>query len=150
MKLIKLFLVLTLAHSLHIFGSEKKIESIKLDQYPKSSKKVSTYDFNDGKTYVLNFWAVWCTSCIQEIPLLNKLKEKYGNEKFIYLAINAGDTEKKIDKFLTKYPFHFEHLLDMDKKYSKSVGVTNLPVTIVIKNKKIVFEGIRPPAKLDF
>ncbi|MCR9183115.1 MAG: redoxin domain-containing protein [Flavobacteriaceae bacterium] len=34
-------------------------------------------DFNDEKTYVVNFWATWCKPCIKELPYFEELGDKY-------------------------------------------------------------------------
>jgi len=31
---------------------------------------------NDGRTYVINFWATWCRPCISEMPISNSLPER--------------------------------------------------------------------------
>lgn len=93
-------------------------------------------------------WATWCTSCIGEISELNKLKKESQGKGYEYYAINAGDTKKKIIKFLKKYPFDYTVLLDKDKKYSKSIGIDSLPHTLIIYKNKIIYSGNRPPSIL--
>lgn len=96
---------------------------------------------------VINFWATWCTSCIQEIPLLEKLKK--DNPKVEFIAISAGDKPNKIKKFIDKYKFSYNILMDSDNSFSKSIGVINLPQTMVIEpGGKIIYHKDVPPEKL--
>ena len=98
---------------------------------------------------IINFWASWCTGCIQELPELEALKQKYNNQKTQFIAINAGESKKKIKKFLKKYKFSYLVLLDKERTLSKSLGVTDLPKTIVIdKTRSILFKGNRPPKEI--
>ena len=126
----------------------------------KSLKDFSLPVFNSSKSFrlekalkdkkvLLNFWASWCTACIQELPELRELKQKYGDD-VVFVAINAGEKPFKIKKFLNKYDFPYLILTDKNKKLSKSVGVLSLPQTFVIGQKReILYKGDRPPKKID-
>ncbi|OFZ16333.1 MAG: hypothetical protein A2X86_21680 [Bdellovibrionales bacterium GWA2_49_15] len=101
------------------------------------------------KIVIINFFASWCTSCIQELPELRALKEKYSGPDYLYVAINAGESESVLKKFLKKNPFPYLILKDPERLVSKKLGVEELPRTIVIdRSRKISFDGIRPPASL--
>ena len=109
--------------------------------------KSEVYTYKKGKPAVINFWASWCTSCIQEIPILEELKK--NNPKHSFIAINAGDSKKKIKKFLKKTNFSYEVLMDKDKSTSKKLGVLSLPQTIVVnKEGEIIYHKSVPPEKL--
>jgi capsule polysaccharide export protein KpsC/LpsZ len=65
------------------------------------------------------------------------------------VAINAGEKDSVIKKFLKQHDFPYIILKDADRVISKSLGVEDLPRTVVISSdKKIVFDGNRPPATL--
>lgn len=111
-------------------------------------KEVSLFEeIKKGDILVLNFWAQWCSSCQEEIPDLNKLKKAFENQENIrFYAINAGDQEVKIKKFLKRNPFYFTILKDPEKKVSKALGVDSLPQTYIIKNSKIIYHKHIPPS----
>lgn len=103
-----------------------------------------------GKTVVINVWATWCVSCIKEIPELNELKNKYSDPKYTFVAISAGDTGMQIKKFLSKHPFNFVILEDSTKNISKSLGVTDLPRTIVVSpSGEVLYSDSKPPKNLN-
>ena len=96
---------------------------------------------------LINFWASWCTGCIQELPKLEELKKKY--KKVLFVAINAGESGKKIEKFIKTYNFSYLILEDKDRAISKSLDIKSLPQTLLVdKNRKILFRGNRPPKKI--
>lgn len=130
-----------LLFSLNSFG--KDLAPFNLPIY-KSNK---AYSYKAGKKTVINFWATWCTSCIQEIPVLEKLKKDHPNVEF--LAINAGDSPRKIKKFLKKHGFTYTVLMDKSKDFSKGLGVLSLPQTFVINELgTIIYHKDVPPTKL--
>lgn len=102
----------------------------------------------NGKKLVVNFWASWCTACINELAELEELKKKYSDE-YEFVAINAGEKNIKIKKFMKRYKFSYKILQDKNRDYSKSIGVEELPRTLVIDEKgTITYSGTRPPKKL--
>jgi len=41
-----------------------------------------------GRTVLLNLWATWCVPCRKEMPALDVLQAKLGDEKFEVVAVN--------------------------------------------------------------
>lgn len=71
---------------------------------------ISIKDFI-GKYLVINWWATSCGPCIQEIPGLNSLVEKYkSNPEVIFLAI-ALDDKEGLKYFLNKKNFTYMQTL---------------------------------------
>ena len=135
-------LILLLLFSINVYADV--IPDFNLPVYSSDSKFLLSEKIKDKKI-LINFWATWCISCIHEIPLLESLKEKYGNE-VVFVAINAGEKSNLIERFLKKYKFTYIILNDEDRIFSKSIGVDSLPVTIVLdQNRKILYRGVVPP-----
>lgn len=64
-------------------------------------KKREDYSWSN-KITVINFWFVSCPPCIEELPLLNKLKERYAkSDKVKFLAVTFNNTDEVKD-FLKK------------------------------------------------
>jgi thiol-disulfide isomerase/thioredoxin len=140
----KKILILLSLFSMEAFAAD--VLEFKLLTY-KDKKEFNLKDHLGKKPIVLNFWASWCTSCIQELPELHALKKKYP--KALFIGINSGESGKFVKKFLRRYKFNYKILMDKTKKVANSYKINTLPRTIVIGiNKKIVYSGHRPPAKL--
>jgi len=89
-----------------------------------------------GKPTLINFWFTTCAPCIEEIPILNALKEKYG-ESVNFISMVA-DSEMKTKKFLTKREYNFTHIVN--KKYITDVlSIHGMPINIFLdKEGKVV------------
>lgn len=69
------------------------------------------YDLENlrGKIVVVNLWGTFCAPCIEEMPKLNALVEKYKNKNVIFLA-PAVDDKTLLEGFLKKYEFNYQVL----------------------------------------
>lgn len=50
-------------------------------------------DFEDGKIYVVEFWATWCGPCIQSMPHLVELQERHRGNGVQIVSISDEDLE---------------------------------------------------------
>jgi len=66
-----------------------------------------------GKVLILNFWATWCEPCIEEMPSLQKLRERLSG-KINVVGVNLGEGDTRIEKFMAKTGATFPVLLDRD------------------------------------
>lgn len=144
----KSFLMIASLTLFSLSAQAEKLIDFNLPVYQKDEKFLLSEKIKNNKKILINFWASWCTSCIHEIPQLEALKLKYGND-VQFVAINAGEKSNLIDRFLKKNKFSFIILSDEDRTFSKSIGVNSLPVTIVLdKDMNIIYRDTVPPKSL--
>lgn len=62
-------------------------------------KPVSTFD--DGKVYVVEFWATWCGPCIQSMPHLAELQNKYRGQNVQIVSV-SDETVDEVRDLLNK------------------------------------------------
>ncbi len=90
----------------------------------------------EGEVVVLNFWFVGCKPCIQEMPELNRLVDKYKGDQVIFLAF-ATDRTPAIEQFLEKKAFKYT-IIPRARHIAKKFGVYTYPSHYVIDKKGIV------------
>ena len=99
-----------------------------------------TRDDFTGQVTVINFWATWCPPCIQEIPLLNRLKKKMAGLPFELISINYAEEKDIIIDFMENVHVDFPVLLDHNGEFAQKWNVISYPSTFVIDTDgKIVF-----------
>jgi thiol-disulfide isomerase/thioredoxin len=90
-----------------------------------------------GKPTVINFWFSECTPCIEEMPLLNKIKSEFGNDvNFISITFQTKDD---VNEFLKTNEFDFIHVIE-SKEYLKNFGRFGYPKTLILNKNLIITE----------
>ncbi len=62
-----------------------------------------------GKVSAINFWFEGCHPCEDEMPVFNKLVDRYKGQDVNFLAIGLN-SPKDIKDFLQRSPFNFDHI----------------------------------------
>ncbi|MBU1340159.1 MAG: TlpA family protein disulfide reductase [Proteobacteria bacterium] len=91
-------------------------------------------DFS-GKIVVLTFWTTWCPDCVNEMPDIEKLHKKLGNNDVIILGVDLKESEKKVKKFITQHNLTFKILLDEKGEMGRAFGIRSIPTTFILNKK---------------
>ena len=91
-------------------------------------KEVRLSDYR-GKVLLLNFWAVWCPPCKEEMPIFEKVYQKYRERGFEILAVNVDSSESALRDFLknNSYSYTIVRLKD-----DKELNLFGLPTSYLI------------------
>jgi cytochrome c biogenesis protein CcmG, thiol:disulfide interchange protein DsbE len=85
-----------------------------------------------GKVVLVNFWATWCEPCRAEMPSMNRLRAALAGAQFEILAVNVGEPQTRIERFLEQIPLDFPVLLDRDTAAAKAWKARILPASFLI------------------
>jgi len=105
----------------------------------------------EGKYIVLEFWATTCKGCLESVPHLNELQNKFNRSDLYFISIT--DEEVK-DVIKTSKRIDFNSIVVSDKIKRTQIAYGNkeanlvLPLTILIDNKGII-KWIGIPALLN-
>jgi uncharacterized protein (TIGR03435 family) len=93
-----------------------------------------------GKVAVLEFWGVWCGHCVENIPHLNRLADKFGPRGVEFLSI-SDDRQKVVRDFFEKTKINGTVAVDVDSSVIKRYGVIGFPTTYIIgRDGKVLAE----------
>ncbi len=87
-----------------------------------------------GKHVLVNFWALWCPPCLEEMPALDALQGALGGEDFevVTLAVWRNPLDR-IEAFYAENGIeHLPILLDPDRAVSGEMDVQALPITVLL------------------
>lgn len=100
----------------------------------------SSADFRDGKPRLLNIFASWCVPCVQEVPMLVRLKAQ-GAE---IVGIAVHDTGPALARFLAENGNPYARIgLDQQGRAQIAMGSAGVPETFVIDGRgKVIYQHI--------
>jgi peroxiredoxin len=85
-----------------------------------------------GDVVLVNFWASWCGPCLQEMPELEDLYQRYRDLGVTILAINVEEDDSEARRFAAERQLSFPLLADGDNTVTKLLGVDAMPTTLLI------------------
>src|SRR4051812_18264835 len=95
-------------NSLFVGCNKKGLEAMpRWDLQDMDANRISSKEF-EGKVVVVNFWATWCQSCVQELPGLVTLHEKYRKEGLQVIGIALDELgAQSVKPFLKQRGINF-------------------------------------------
>ncbi|MFP4288737.1 MAG: TlpA disulfide reductase family protein [Bacteroidales bacterium] len=107
-------------------------------------ENISSLSFeNDGKPYILSFWATWCNPCMKELSALDEIYEEFKDQGFKVIAVNTDDarTRANVVPLVNGRGWEFEFYRDDNGDFRRAMGVNMVPHTFVINgNGEIVYQ----------
>ncbi len=66
--------------------------------------QVYTEEATKGKVLLLQFWATWCPHCMADQAPLNRIYSDFADRGLRVLAVDVGEQENVVQKFLERNP----------------------------------------------
>lgn len=110
-----------------------------------SGKPVNTAELsNDGKPYVISFWATWCKPCRRELKAIHEVYPDWQEEtgmKLIAVSVDKAQDVTKVKPVVDASGWEYEVLLDPNGEFQRAMGVQNVPHTIVVDGDGKIVES---------
>lgn len=91
---------------------------------------------------VISLWATWCVPCKNELDAINEVYIDWQDETSVNLfAISVDDarTVSRVKPLVNGKAWDFSVLLDTNNDLKRELGASTIPLTLIIKNGKIVY-----------
>lgn len=107
--------------------------------------------FEPGRIYVIEFWATWCGPCIQSMPMLAELQQKYGDSVRLVsvtdetldevndlLQQTYPNTEKSFEEITSPYSLTADPDGSTYKTYMVAAGLNGIPTAFVVGKTGVI------------
>jgi thiol-disulfide isomerase/thioredoxin len=101
-----------------------------------------------GKVVLVNFWATWCPYCLDELPILDRLRKEFeASGDFVLLPVSCDDDvpkvlRYKIDEVLRQrkldLPVYVDRTGTTRGAFRELAGATGFPTTFVLDRRGVV------------
>jgi cytochrome c biogenesis protein CcmG, thiol:disulfide interchange protein DsbE len=112
-----------------------------------SGERVALSDHR-GEVILLNVWATWCLPCREEMPSMQRLHEKLGDEGFRVIAVSVDalpggrDPTPVVARFVEEYALDFDIWLDPAGSVQRTYRTTGVPETFVIDRNGVIVKKV--------
>ncbi|MDE6257514.1 MAG: TlpA family protein disulfide reductase [Muribaculaceae bacterium] len=131
-------IVALLAMALPASAQFPSVQLKNLDGAPVDASTLS----NDGKPFVVSFFATWCKPCLRELKAISEVYPDWQDEtgmKLIAISIDEAQNQSKVRPLADALGWEYEVLLDANAELKNAMGIQSVPHLFIIDgNGKIV------------
>ncbi len=103
------------------------------------AKTIDGESFNNdsiaGKAVLIQFWATWCPYCKQDQPAVDAMVDEFQSKGLIVLAVDVGESKKKVKQFLEKSPRSCKIVLTEDTNLAAWYAARVYPYYVMIDTR---------------
>lgn len=102
-----------------------------------TGKQRSISEWQD-KIRIINFWATWCPSCLEEIPEFIKLQKQYKDKGLQFIGIAIED-QQSVEEYIKTININYPMLVGGEQAIGLSHQLGNIinavPFTIIVNRE---------------
>lgn len=91
---------------------------------------------------LISLWATWCVPCKNELDAINEVYIDWQDEtnvKLFAISVDDARTVSRVKPLVNGKAWDFSVLLDTNNDLKRELGASTVPLTLIIKNGKIVY-----------
>ncbi|GEQ87064.1 hypothetical protein ULMS_25720 [Patiriisocius marinistellae] len=131
--------------------SQEKLPAVSLETIDGDSTTIQNAAEKSDIT-IVSLWATWCVPCIKELDAISDVYSDWQEEtgvSLIAVSVDDSRTVKRVKPLINGKGWDYEILLDTNNDLKRALGAATVPLTVLIKDNKIVYRhsGYSPGAE---
>ena len=129
LSILPFFLIVPVAHA--------QLPQVELKDLQGKSVNTSKLN-NEGKPFIISFFATWCKPCLRELKAINEVYEDWQEEtgvKLVAVSIDEGQNTDRVKPLMDALGLEYEVLLDPNGDFKRAMNVNMIPHVFVIDGK---------------
>lgn len=139
----KLLLILFLAIFTNVQTTLAQLPAVTLKTMDGKTVRTDTLS-NDGKPFIINFFATWCKPCNRELDAIAEVYEDWQEEtgvKIFAISIDQAQNINKVKPLVNNHGWEYDVLLDPNGDLKRALGIQMIPFVLICDGKgKIVYK----------
>ncbi len=93
---------------------------------------------NDGKPFIIDFFATWCKPCNRELDAIAEVYEDWQKEtgvKIVAVSIDQAQNINKVKPLVENHGWEYEVLLDPNSDFKRALGIQMIPYVLIVDDK---------------
>lgn len=115
-------------------GASAQLPSVQLKDLNGKTVDAATLN-NDGKPYVISFFATWCKPCLRELKAISEYYPDWQDEtgmKLIAISTDEAQNVSKVKPKVNGEGWEYEVLLDTNGDLQRALGIQMIPYMLII------------------